>query len=269
MVSVVIASKNGRAFLGQTLESIHRQTFFGDIEVVLVDDGSDIPYDYTEELLAPYNNIRVFRTDGIGQGAALNLGIQHSLYDVICRIDDDDLMTKDRINEQFEILQKNSSCSVVYTPLNFMYNGRYVNAKTRYVDVNSSLVEWSSSYRFPIAHSSLMFRKSDFFQIGGYRYFNIAQDLDLILGLMSLGQALPTISSRTFYRLRMSGASLKSAKLRYSIYNETLVYRGILACSPSLSDLDLRRKVYWNKAKRIVLVLKIISIGKKISEKNS
>lgn len=88
-VSIIIPTRNRGAYLPEAVESVLRQTF-QDFEVLIIDDGSDVPVDATRWAQEP--RVRVLR-NAVGQGvsAARNRGISEARGAFIAQLDDDDL----------------------------------------------------------------------------------------------------------------------------------------------------------------------------------
>lgn len=110
-VSVIIPTYNGSKYLAKTIESVINQTF-KDIEIIVVDDGSD-------ECLFPVlslfsQQIRYIRIERSGPAAARNIGIKLAKGEYISLLDHDDLWHRDKLKVQVEILENNSQCSLVY-----------------------------------------------------------------------------------------------------------------------------------------------------------
>lgn len=99
-ISVVIATRNRADMLGESLHSVLCQTF-GDIEVIIVDDGSE---DRTREVVEQLNDprVRYVHQSHRGISAARNLGTDHARGDWIAVHDDDDVMLPFRLAEQMQ-----------------------------------------------------------------------------------------------------------------------------------------------------------------------
>jgi len=109
-VSVVLAVRDGDAYLAAALDSILTQSS-PPAEVVAVDDGST---DRTPDLLAGYGErIRVVRQGRLGLGTALNRGVAVSSGDLLAFCDADDLWTPPRLGRQVAHLEHDPGCAGV------------------------------------------------------------------------------------------------------------------------------------------------------------
>lgn len=91
LVTVVVPCFNSGEFLGEALESVRRQTF-QDVEIVVVDDGSDDPatLDILRSLDAP--RTRVVRQENRGLAGARNTGFREARGRYVCPLDADDML---------------------------------------------------------------------------------------------------------------------------------------------------------------------------------
>jgi hypothetical protein len=89
-ISVIMPTRNRAAFLREALASVLTQRH-QNIELVVIDDGSE---DDTPEVLAAVDDprLRVLRTNGRGESAARNLGLDAVTGEIVAFLDDDNLM---------------------------------------------------------------------------------------------------------------------------------------------------------------------------------
>src|SRR5690348_11388842 len=86
VVSVVIPCFNQRAYVGDAIESVLGQTY-DNIEVVVVDDGSD---DGSAEVIRSHRDIRYVRQKNAGLARARNTGLGASTGAFVVFLDADD-----------------------------------------------------------------------------------------------------------------------------------------------------------------------------------
>lgn len=88
MISVIIPHKNSLSLLQRCVDSIPVTT---DIEVLVIDDNSDILQEDWKLFSERYNNVRLFLTkEGRGAGYARNVGLNKAMGDWIVFADADD-----------------------------------------------------------------------------------------------------------------------------------------------------------------------------------
>ena len=84
-LSIIIPYYNTRVYTDELLRILKKQ-ITQDVEVILIDDGSN------EEYRPKYEWLNVIRTNNNGQAKARNLGLNRATGDYIQFIDSDDLV---------------------------------------------------------------------------------------------------------------------------------------------------------------------------------
>ena len=98
LVSVLIPCYNAGKYIGETLDSVFRQTW-QNVEVIVVDDGSwDNSADVVRSFCKP--NLKLIQQANRGQTAALNVCLVHARGDLVQYLDADDLLAPDKIELQ-------------------------------------------------------------------------------------------------------------------------------------------------------------------------
>lgn len=92
-ISVIIPAYEAARTLGETLESVLRQTT-PVTEVIVVDDGST---DRTADVALSFSGVRLLRQKNAGPGAALNTGAAEASGDFLVFLDADDLLMADAV----------------------------------------------------------------------------------------------------------------------------------------------------------------------------
>lgn len=111
-ISVIIPIKNRAHLLKSTLDNILNQTLVPS-EIIVVDDHST---DNLKEVINSYNKqVLVIPSYGVGPGAARNTGYLASTGKYIQFFDSDDLMTLDKLEIQYNQLEK-TSAAMAYCP---------------------------------------------------------------------------------------------------------------------------------------------------------
>jgi glycosyltransferase involved in cell wall biosynthesis len=124
MISVALPTYNRSHVLKKTLDSIKRQTH-EDFEVIVVDDCST---DGTREIMESYNDPRfkMYHNDtNLGIAMNRNKAISLCSGEYIAMMDDDDLMTPDRLELSLDTIE-NYSADIVYSPF---FEGRADGSK--------------------------------------------------------------------------------------------------------------------------------------------
>lgn len=107
-VSVLIPCYNAEKYIGETLESVLRQTW-PKLEIVVVNDGStDGSADIIRKFARP--NLRLVEQPNRGQTAALNTCLTYATGHFVQYLDADDLLDPDKIELQIKRLVERPHC---------------------------------------------------------------------------------------------------------------------------------------------------------------
>jgi glycosyltransferase involved in cell wall biosynthesis len=118
--SIVIPTYNRQPILEKCLTALETQTYTGQYEVVVVDDGStDGTVEWLRDNPHLFPHLRLLQQDHQGPAAARNLGVQSSLGDTIIFIDSDLVVLNSFIHHHHQALQ-------IAPPKTFTY-GRVIN----------------------------------------------------------------------------------------------------------------------------------------------
>lgn len=110
LVSVIIPAWNAGPYIGETVESVLRQTH-RPWELIVVDDGST---DDTVERLAPYqDSLRLIRSRHGGSAAARNAGLDAASGDYVAFLDADDLWHPTKLEVQLAVAGRHPESGLV------------------------------------------------------------------------------------------------------------------------------------------------------------
>ena len=96
-VTILIAAYNEAAHIGRTISSLRAQRYSGDIEILVIDDGS---IDETAQAVraAAHPAVRLIRQEkNSGKAAALNRGLARAKHDLVVTIDADSWLHVDAL----------------------------------------------------------------------------------------------------------------------------------------------------------------------------
>lgn len=115
LVSIIIPVYNGSNYLREAIDSALAQTY-DNIEVLVVNDGSDDGGE-TERIALSYGErIRYFHQENGGVGSALNLGIDNMRGEYFSWLSHDDLYTKDKVAAQVEaVLEEPDPTTIIFS----------------------------------------------------------------------------------------------------------------------------------------------------------
>jgi glycosyltransferase involved in cell wall biosynthesis len=103
-VAVVIPTRGRQQVVERAIRSALGQTHRA-LEVIVVDDGSTPPLVLAPELTSDAR-LRLLRTDGVGAGAARNLGVAASDAPLVAFLDDDDVWRPEKLEREVATLRE-------------------------------------------------------------------------------------------------------------------------------------------------------------------
>lgn len=185
-VSVLIPVYNAESTVFAALDSILRQSF-QDFEVVVVDDGStDNTCGAISAVARDDGRVNVLRTAHQGIIGALNTGLAACSGELIARMDADDISHPARLKSQVELMSARSDVAVCSSlvrifprqgPLaGLLHYERWLNSLVRHEDIVRDIFIES-----PVAHPSVVVRRRQLLDLGGYLEHGWAEDYDLWL----------------------------------------------------------------------------------------
>jgi glycosyltransferase involved in cell wall biosynthesis len=112
LVTAAITTYNRARFLPGALESIFGQTYDGEVDVLVVDDGST---DETPDVLARYGDrIRVVRQENGGRSAARNTAVREASGPYLSFLDSDDRWLPGKLARQVPVLAADERVGMVH-----------------------------------------------------------------------------------------------------------------------------------------------------------
>jgi len=178
-ISVLMSVFNGERFLREAIDSIRHQTF-SDFEFIILDDNSrDKTRQILEEYAAKDQRISVIRNErNLGLTRSLNKGLKFCCGKYIARQDADDVSLPDRLANQFEYLENHPEVGVVGTWVAII-NENGIQDFIRKYPTSPAMVKWSMYFKNPLAHSSVLIRRSLLEETAYRSEVSYSQDYDL------------------------------------------------------------------------------------------
>ncbi|GKU77027.1 glycosyltransferase [Paenibacillus sp. L3-i20] len=182
-------------YVEQAIESIMNQTMKA-TEIVIVIDGpvsKDI-----ENVLIKYqslnNNLKLVRLmKNVGLGNALREGLKECSYELIARMDSDDICMPNRFEKQINCFIQNSNVGVVGTNVSEFIGELHNIVSYKKVPSNDVDIKKYMKTRNPFNHMSVMFKKSEVEKAGSYMDWHLNEDYYLWIRM--------NLSNCNFYNL--------------------------------------------------------------------
>ena len=198
---------NGDAHLTEAIESVLTQTM-GDLEIVVVDDGSsDNSRAIVERFAHADPRVRlVVNERNLGISAALNRGWQTARGALIARLDADDLALPGRLERQVAFLDAHPSVAVVGGAAHVIDSSGERLSTMRF-PTESRVIRSTLRRHNCFAHPSVIVRRAALQDVGGYR-FDQSEDYDLWLRLSEHFDLANLAEPLILYRVHGSQLSL-------------------------------------------------------------
>ena len=203
LVSVVIPAYNCAAYLGETLDSVLRQTY-KHVEIIVCNDGST---DGTGEVAKTYrDSINYISQQNMGVSAARNSGLKIAGGEFVMFLDSDDLLAPEKLAEQVSYLTAHPEIGAVYCAWEFVdSNGTFIGEGGASLKGNllNHFMEWNIA-----PFHSYLFRMPAVREIGYFRQgIDGVEDWDFLIRLASTGTLFDVIE-KPMVKYRMHGNNI-------------------------------------------------------------
>jgi len=188
-VLMSVYAKEQPEYLIEAVESVFNQTVIPD-ELVLVEDGSltDELYYALDSLCSKFSQIRrIPLAVNSGLGKALNVGLKHCRYELVARMDSDDIAKPQRFEKQLAVFEKYPQVEVVSSWIDEFNSTPDNIISTRKLPEYPFEVYKYAKKRCPINHPAVMFNKNSILFAGGYQPFPLFEDYFLWVRLLLNG----------------------------------------------------------------------------------
>ena len=170
-VAMSVYKNDNPIFFDRALQSITENQKVMPTEIVIIVDG---PVDekinaVIEKYSEKYGNLNVIRLDkNAGLGNALKLAIENAKYELIARMDSDDVSAPNRFEQQLEIMTKNSAVDIVGGDISeFIGDENNIVAKRKVPILDKEIKEYLKT-RCPFNHMTVMYKRSAVLKSGNY-----------------------------------------------------------------------------------------------------
>jgi len=219
-------------YLAESLQSLVEQSLRAN-EIILVEDGQIS--NELQEVIEKFRNTLCIRTiklnTNVGLASALNVGLSHCLYDLVARMDTDDIALPERFKKQVDVLNNNSDVDVVGA---FAYeiDGEGIRGRLRKMPVSHEAI-FDNLFTCPFIHPSVVFRKDKVIGLAGYNESLVRrQDYDLWFRFAKAGMGFYNIPEPLLlYRFTAATHSRQSMRLMFS--QAIIGYKGVRSLEQS------------------------------------
>ena len=194
-VLLSIYTKENPKYFNDCLKSLLEQSYLPN-EIVIVKDGviTNELNEILEKFVLIYQNVKVVPLlTNHGLGFALNEGLKHCQYELVARMDTDDLAKPNRFERQVKFMENNPEIAVVGAWVEeFQDTPKNIISVRSLPETSQKLVLYAKK-RNPLNHPVVMFRKSEVMKAGGYQHFPLFEDYYLWARMIMNGAKLYNI----------------------------------------------------------------------------
>ncbi|MHA1734107.1 MAG: glycosyltransferase family 2 protein [Promethearchaeota archaeon] len=188
LVSIVVPAYNYAHGIRDSIRSLFRQTY-PEIEVVVVDDGSN---DGTREVLRDWaegGKIRYVYQENMGIGAARNRGIELARGEYVGFLDQDDFILPRMVEEKVRFLEEHPDHAMVFTNYRLFYKRTRQVSPPLWRGLRSPYTLEDLLRRNRIGNLTVLVRKSVLERVGGFPTNRTrTEDYDLWLRVVGVGK---------------------------------------------------------------------------------
>ena len=193
-VLMAVYAGESALFLAAALASLRRQQL-GARQIVVVEDGPLTPalyqvLDQYQQCL-PLKRILLARNQGLA--AALQQGLQVCDYELVARMDADDIAVPERFARQVAVMQARPELSVLGSYVAEFADDPAQPYALRRVPLGVTALAVAARWRCPLNHPSVILRKTPVLAVGGYEGFRGIEDYYLWGRLLVAGKQLDNL----------------------------------------------------------------------------
>ncbi len=235
LVTVIIPAYNAAMYIGETLESVFRQTH-SNYEVIVVNDGSPDSRALELALLPFLSRITYLKQDNCGPSGARNTGIMKARGKYLAFLDSDDYWLPRHLEKQVALFKRDPTLDLVYADCVLLQNNLPIGSAFDF-EPQSSPVTFRSlvSEHCTISTSSAVASRQFILDVGLFdESLSRCEDYDLWLRMAHRGARInynrdPQLCHRRYNNLSSDCLLMDSA--RVEVYNKLLT-------NLALSDKD-------------------------------
>lgn len=215
-ISIIVPIYNSEKYLKKCIESLVNQTIIGDLQIILINDGST---DGSEKIIDEYiqkfpeSITKINKANG-GQATARNNGLEVADAEYIMFVDSDDYIEENKLAELYEYVKNTNKDLVVFNYAEIMHNNKTIK-KGLNIQTNNNIINYLLSNMSPwnkIIKTNII-KENNIKFLENYIYEDLATMPLLAAYVKDVGYYDETIYNYVIY---------DGSTMRQSSYNEKL-----------------------------------------------
>lgn len=194
-VLMSVYCKEKPEYLKAAVESVVHQTLMPN-EIILVEDGplTEELNDLIHELKTQYEILNPIQLpENVQLGRALAEGVKNCQYDLIARMDTDDIAVNNRFELQYAYMQEHPEVAVLGGYIEEFDDQDEDYHKIKSMPLAHEELKQYAKFRNPINHMTVMYRKKAILESGNYAHFPFLEDYELWSRVLSKGYVFANI----------------------------------------------------------------------------
>lgn len=192
--------KDNPEYLEQAFQSLSDQSYPA-TEIVLIQDGEI--GDELDKVIADWETKlpirKLINEENLGLGLSLKKGLESCTYELVARMDADDICHPERFSKQVQFMEDNPEISVVGSWIaEFSSSPDDIKSYRKLPSDHSDLFDFAKM-RCPLNHPTVMYRRSVILNVGGYQDFRFQQDYHLWGRILNAGHKIANIPEPLLY----------------------------------------------------------------------
>ena len=193
-VLMSVYTKENPEYVDRAFRSICDEQSIKPQQIVLVEDGrlNEGLYSVIQKWKSILGDTlkSVPLAENMGLGTALKIGLENCDYEIVARMDTDDIASPDRFEKQLYFLEENPHISVVGSFITeFEGDEQNIYAK-RVLPQEPERLSAFAKRRNPLNHMTVMFVKNDVLSVGNYIPFLGFEDYYLWIRMLNAGKQI-------------------------------------------------------------------------------
>lgn len=181
-------------FLDLALKSVLIDQTLLPTEIVMIEDGP-----LTNDLILVLNKyhemfpniLKLYPfEENMGLGKALQIGLEYCSYDLVMRMDTDDVACPERFKKQVQYMAKHPEISVLGGKIGEFIDDPSEDLRIKEMPLAYDEVLKYSKFRNPLNHMTVCFRKKDILEVGNYQPMLYLEDHYLWTRLLVAGKKI-------------------------------------------------------------------------------
>ena len=226
-VLLSIYQKESPVFLQECFESIINQTCKPS-EIILVKDGplTEALENVIDRYLSKLPMLKIVPLkENVGLGKALNEGLKYCTYELVARMDTDDICKSKRFEKQIHIFEKDSNVDVVSSWIDEFEDDITNVLSTRKLPETHSEIYAYGKKRCPVNHPVVMFKKSAVLAAGGYMHLPLFEDYYLWVRMLVNGAKFYNIQDSLLYFRTSPAMFMRRGGLKYAMTEVSFLWK--------------------------------------------